>query len=37
MLQAEAVGGRDARNVSMAVLDGRIQVTSSGRDPVQEL
>ena len=37
MLQAEAVGGRDPRNVSMDVADGRIQVTSSGREPVQEL
>jgi chemotaxis protein CheD len=35
MLQAEAVGGRDARNVSMNVSDGRIQVTSGGRE--QEL
>lgn len=36
MLKAEAVGGRDPRNVSMDVFDGRIQVTSSGRE-VQEL
>ena len=36
MLQGEAVGGHDARNVSMDVFDGRIQITSSGREP-QEL
>jgi chemotaxis protein CheD len=37
MLQAEAVGGHDARNVSMDVCDGRVQVTSSARQSIQEL
>lgn len=34
MLQSEAVGGRDARTVSMDVSDGRIQVTSPNRETV---
>jgi len=37
MLKGEAVGGRDARNVSLDAADGRVEVTSSGREPVQEL
>jgi len=37
MLKGEAVGGRDPRNVLIDAGDGRVQVTSSGREPVQEL
>ncbi|MGE0862584.1 MAG: chemotaxis protein CheD [Vicinamibacterales bacterium] len=37
MLKGEAVGGCEARNVSLDAGDGRVQVTSSGREPVQEL
>jgi chemotaxis protein CheD len=35
MLEAEMVGGREARNVSMDVADGRIQVSSSGRETLE--
>jgi chemotaxis protein CheD len=37
MLKGEAVGGRDARNVSLDAADGRVQVTSSGREPIDSL
>jgi len=37
LLQGEAIGGHDARNVALDVEDGRVQVSSASRDSIQEL